>query len=322
MKQGNLLKNSQVLVTGGAGFVGTNLILKLLEYGAKITATLHKKPAQIQDKRIKFFRGDLRDKNFCRKVTADKDYVFMCAANTSGAAVIEKTPLAHVTPNIIMNALILEASYEAGVKKFLFISSSTVYPPFNHAVREDEMMKGEPFEKYFPVAWMKRYSEILCEIYARKLKDPMPVAIVRPSNLYGPFDDFDFKTSHVIPALIRRVVNRDNPIVVWGDGQDVKDLIFIDDFIEGMFSAIKKIREFGVVNIASGRSVSLREVLKNVLEIEKFKDAKIRFDSTKPTMIKKRLINVDYAKKILGFEAKTSIYEGLKKTIEWYKLNK
>lgn len=306
-------------MTGGAGFVGTNLILKLLECGARITATLHEKPSQIKDKRIKFIRGDLRDKKFCQKIVSGKDYVFMCAANTSGAAVIEKTPLAHVTPNIIMNVLMLEASYEAKIKKFLFISSSTVYPPFNHAVREGEMMRGEPFEKYFAVSWMKRYSEILCEIYARKVKNPMPVVIVRPANMYGPYDDFDWETSHVIPALIRKVVERHDPVEVWGDGKEIKDLIFVADAIEGMVLAMEKINLYSSVNIGTGRRISISDVVKTILKIDEYNNANIKYNASKPTMIPKRLIDVSLAKKLLGFEAKTSLKEGLGKTIDWYK---
>ncbi len=314
-----MFKKKQVLVTGGAGFVGTNLILKLLESDAIVTATLHKTSPQIKDRRIRFITGDLRDKKFCQKAVRGKDYVFMCAANTSGAAVIEKTPLAHVTPNIIMNVLMLDASYEARVKKFLFISSSTVYPPFVHAVKEEEMLRGDPFEKYFAVSWMKRYSEILCEIYARKVKNPMPVVIVRPANMYGPYDDFNWETSHVIPALIRKVVERHDPVDVWGDGTEIKDLIFIADAVEGMVLAMKKINLYSALNIGTGRRVSISDVVKTILKIDGYDNANIKYDSSKPTMIPKRLINVSLAKELLGFEANTSLKEGLGKTIDWYR---
>jgi len=132
------------------------------------------------------------------------EYVFMCAANTSGAAVMDKTPLAHVTPNVVMNTLMLDAAYSAKVRKFLFISSNTVYPAVDHPVAEDEMVPGDLFEKYFCVGWMKQFTEILCRMYAEKIRTPMQMVVVRPANIYGPDDDFEWETSHVLPALIRK----------------------------------------------------------------------------------------------------------------------
>ena len=224
-----MFRNSKVLIAGGAGFVGVNLIKRFLELGTKITATLHKKPAVIDDGRIEYIWCDLTKREDCQKAVKEVDYVFMCAANTSGAAVMEKTPLVHVTPNVVMNTLMLEAAYKAGVQKSLFISSNTVYPVADHPVKEDEMIPGQMFEKYFCVAWMKQFTEILCRMYTEKISSPMKIVVVRPANIYGPYDDFEWETSHVLPALIRKVVERHDPIEVWGDGNDIKDFIYIDD---------------------------------------------------------------------------------------------
>ena len=314
-----MFKESCVVVMGGAGFVGVNLINRLLKLGAKVTATLHNSPAVIKDDKISYVKCDLTRAEDCDRVLAGVDYAFMCAANTSGAAVIEGTPLVHVTPNVVMNTLALEAAYKAGVKKFLFISSNTVYPDVDHPVREDEMMTGELFEKYYCVAWMKRFTEILCRMYAEKIKKPMMTVVVRPANIYGPFDDFEWATSHVVPALIRKVVERHKPLEVWGDGSDIKDLIYIDDFIEGMLLAMEKINTFDPVNIATGRPCSIKDVLNAILKVDGFNDAKIVFNTSKPTMIPRRLIDVTKAKKLLGFEAKTSLEDGIKKTVQWYR---
>jgi len=314
-----VFKDSRVIVTGGSGFVGVNLIRRLLQLGANITATLHNKPAVVKDDRIRYIKCDLTKARDCTRMFKGADYAFMCAANTSGAAVIEKTPLVHVTPNVVMNTLALEAAYIAGVKKFLFISSNTVYPDLDHPVREDEMMSGELFEKYFCVAWMKRFSEILCRMYAEKIRQPMKTVIVRPANIYGPFDDFEWATSHVVPALIRKVVERHDPIEVWGDGNDIKDLIYVDDFIRGMLLAMERIDTFDPVNIATGRACSIKDVLRTILRVDGYADARITFNTSKPTMIPKRLIDVTKAKRLLGFEAGTSIEEGIRKTVQWYR---
>ncbi len=314
-----MFKDRKVLVAGGAGFVGVNLIKALLKRGAHIRATVHKRPPVINDKRITYIECDLTDRNDCTNVVKGMDFVFMCAANTSGAAVIEKTPLVHVTPNIIMNALMLEAAYAQKVEKFLWISSNTVYPVTDYPVKEDDMMKGDLFEKYFFAGWMKRFTEIMCEMYARKLKNPMKVVVVRPANIYGEHDDFEWETSHVIPALIRKAVERHNPLEVWGDGNDIKDLIYVGDFVEGMLLAMEKIDSFDPINIGSGRPCSIREALAAILKAAEYEDAAVVYNSSKPTMIPKRLIDVTKAKELLGFEAKTPLVEGIKRTVEWYR---
>jgi GDP-L-fucose synthase len=313
-----MFQKKNFLVTGGAGFVGANLVQRLLDGGARVRATLHFKDAVIKDDRVDYVRCDLRKPEDCARACADMDYVFLCAANTSGAAVMEKTPLVHLTPNLIINALMLEAAYAAGIQKVLFISSNTVYPLTDYPVKEEDVT-NEFFEKYFIVAWMKRFSEIMNEMYATKIEKTMQTVVVRPANIYGPLDDFNWETSHVLPALIRRVVERHDPINVWGNGNDIKDFIYIDDLVEGLILTMEKLDHFDIINIASGKQYVLKDLLNAIIQIDGFKNAKIIYDSTKPTMIPKRLINPSKAKKLLGFEARTSMEEGLKKTISWYR---
>lgn len=315
-----LLKDKKILVAGGAGFVGTNLIQRLLAEGiGDIRATIYRKSPQIVDKRIDYIKCDLTNAEDCARAVQGIDFVFMCAANTSGAGVMAKTPLVHVTPNILMNTLMLDAAYGAGVKKFLWLSSNTVYPALDYPVKEEDMVPGNIFEKYYCVAWMKQFSEILCRMYAEKIRNPMGVVVVRPANIYGAYDDFEWETSHVIPALIRKVVERHKPIEVWGDGKDIKDLIYIDDFIDGMLLAMDKIDTFDPVNIGTGRPATVREAINYMIELDDYLDAEIVFDSSKPTMIPVRLIDVSKAKRLLGFEAKVSFSDGLARTIKWYR---
>ncbi|MCK5215042.1 MAG: NAD-dependent epimerase/dehydratase family protein [Candidatus Omnitrophica bacterium] len=316
-------KNKNVLVVGGTGFVGTNLLLRLIDSGAHIRSTRHKRPARIEDKRIKYIDCDLTLMDDCRKVVKDIDYVFHCAANTQGAAVTEKNPLAHVTPNIVMNAQLLEASYFAKVKKFLWLGSSTGYPPSgDRPVKEEEIMEGEPYEKYYCVGWMKRYTEVLCRIYAEKLNPTMQTIVIRPTNIYGDYDDYDFATSHVFAALIRRVVERRNPLEVWGTGDDVRDLIYVGDFVDAMLEAMEKVDAFMQFNVGLGKAYSIKEILQMMIDIDGFKDAKVVYDPEKPSMIPIRLVDISRAQTTFGFQPKTEIEEGIKNTLTWYRENK
>jgi GDP-L-fucose synthase len=315
-----MLKGKKVLVTGGAGFVGANLVMRLLEEGADVRATLHQKPAIIGDPRIEYVHCDLRNAADCRNACHGVNFVVLCAAVTSGAAVIEATPLVHLTPNVVMNSLMLEAAYAAGVKKVIFISSNTVYPLTDRAVSEADVT-NEFYEKYFVAGWMKRFSEIMCEMYATKIKKPMSVIVLRPANIYGPYDDFEWHTSHVLPALIRKVVEHHNPIEVWGDGKDVKDFIYVKDFLEGVVLSLQELDGFHVLNIASGKGYVLNDLLHIMLKLEKLESTEVVYNSAKPSMIPLRLIDPTLAMKLIGFEARTPIEEGLRLTMDWYKIS-
>lgn len=323
MGMGVQLANAKVLVAGGSGFIGSNLIERLLGERAEIRATVHKNDAVIRDRRIEYVRADLTRSEDCRKVVKGVDLVFMCAASTSGAATIASNPLVHVTPNVVMNTRMLEAAYLAGVGKFVWISSSVGYPPSDdRPVREEEFFDGDPYETYFASGWMKRYTEILCRLYSEKLERAMPTVVVRPSNIYGPRDKFDEETSHVTAALVRKVAERQDPLVVWGTGDDIRDVIYIDDFVEALVKASERVDTYDPINVACGRGFSLKEILRNLLEIEGYTDARVVYDKSKPSMIPVRQIDVGKARSLLGFEPKIGLKVGLSRTMDWYKKQK
>ena len=312
-----MFKKNKVLVTGGAGFIGTNLIIKLLEEGVKIRATIHHKDPVINDCRIEYVRCDLRLEEDCVRAVKGVDYIFMCAANTSGAKVIASTPLVHLTPNILMNIQMLQAAYIEGVEKFLFISTNAVYPLTDFAVKEDNVT-NEFYDSYHIVAWMKRFTEIVCDMYSNRVKEKMKTIVIRPGNLYGPYDKFDWEKSKVIPAIIRRAVEKHNPFEVWGDGTDLKDFLYIDDFIDGLILAMKKLDESEPINIASGVSITIKDILHKVLRASNYENANVRYDTSKPAMIPKRMIDISLAKEKIGFEPKISLEDGIIRTVDWY----
>jgi GDP-L-fucose synthase len=226
----------------------------------------------------------------------------------------------HVTPNVVMSSLLLEAAHAAGVRRLVYLSSCAAYPPAgDRPITEDEMFSGEPYSTYYPAAAMKRFVETLCEIYARRIRPAMSTVVVRPSNVYGPYDKFDAERSHVTAALIRKVAEGQEPIEVWGNGTDVRDLIYVDDFLDGLVAAAEIDDDFFTVNVASGVGTPVREVLGKLLEIDGRPDAAVRFDLTKPTTIPVLRVGTQRALARLGFHAQIPLSEGLRRTLDWYR---
>ncbi len=314
-----LFRGKRILVTGATGLIGSNLLERLLREGATLRATLHRREPAVKNPLVDYMKGDLTRAEDCRRAVEGMHYVYLCAANSSGAAMISATPMIHVTPNILINTQMLEAAYEAGVEKFIWLGSTVAYPMSDKPMKEDQLLTGDPFHKYFFAGWAKRFTEILCQMYGEKLAKPMTTIVLRPTNVYGPGDDFELATSHVIPALIRKTVERWDPMEIWGDGSEVRDAIYVDDMVEAMVLAAAKLDRYAAINIGLGRGYSVRDLLKIILELDGYEDARISFDTTKPTMIPLRLVDTSKAESLLAFRARTDIREGLRRTLEWYR---
>ena len=262
---------------------------------------------------------DLRIEEDCARAVRGMQHVYLCAASSSGAASINATPMVHVTPNVIINVLMMEAAYKEEVEKFIWLGSTVAYPLSSKPVSEEEIMMGEPYEKYFYSGWTKRFGEVLCKMYGERLQKKMTTIVIRPTNVYGPNDDFEFATSHVLPALIRKTVERWDPIEIWGDGSEVRDLIYIDDMVDAIVLATSKLENYTTINIGLGKGYTVNEMIKVILEVDRYSNAKIKYDLTRPSMIPFRLVDTSKAKNLLGFTAKIDLQEGVKKTIKWYR---
>jgi GDP-L-fucose synthase len=222
-----------------------------------------------------------------------------------------------------MNNFLIDAAWRNNVKHYVFISSNTVYPPKgDEPVVETDFLFDEPYPVYFPVGWMKRYAEVQCELYAKYLPRTMKCTVIRPANLFGPHDKYDFNKCHVTPATIRKVADQLNPIPVWGDGTELRDLLYVEDFVESLQVVMENETEmFQVYNVGSNKVYSVLEVLDEMKKIADY-DAPTEFISGKPSMIPTRKIDSNKIKDKLGWEAKTSLSEGLEKAYEWYSENK
>ena len=247
------MKNKKIFVLGGNGFVGKNLLKKLIKNNKlDVFATLfNKKNNEI--KNVKYLSVDLRKYKDCLKITKNKDMVYICAATSSGASDIENNPLIHFKDNLLINLNVFEAAIKNNVKKIIFISSSTVYPHTKKIMSEKDV-NFKFFPKYFVVGWMKLFSEISGKIFAEYSNTKSKILIVRPGNLYGPYDKFNEKKSKVIPSLIKKFYDcsKDGKkVLIWGNGKDIKNFIFIEDFIENLIKVSFKFKKNEKINIAS-----------------------------------------------------------------------
>jgi len=309
-----------VLVTGGTGFVGTHFVQQLLDLGATVRVTVHKRPLVIKDKRIQIVQADLTRMEDCLAAVKGVNFVFHAAGAVSAAGLTASKPISAITTNLILTARMLEAACAGNVERFLLFSSSTGYPVTDHPAKEEEMWTGPTHPSYFGYGWMRRYLERIGEFVVSKYH--LKIALVRPTAVYGRWDDFNPATSHVIPALIRKAVEKEDPYEVWGIGTEVRDFLHITDLIRGSLFMMEHYATCDPVNIGYGKTVTIAGIVNLILKAAGHENATVKFDASKPTTIPFRMVDTSKAKKILGFEPKVSLEEGLKDTVKWYAENR
>jgi GDP-L-fucose synthase len=307
----------RVLVTGGTGFIGRHFVEALIAQDAVVVVPIHERslPTEFAGK-VEVVTADLSRQEDCLRVMQGIDYVFHAAGTVAAAAVTSSNPMYAITTNLVLTSQILQAAWTTKVERVLIFSSSTGYPAFTHPVKEEEMWTGPTHPTYFGYGWMRRYLERLGEYVTSK--SPVKVAIARPSAVYGRYDNFDPKTSHVIPSLIRRAVVKENPFVVWGTGDDVRDSLHVTDLVRGCLLLLEKHSNADPVNIAYGKGYSIKETIDIILKSAGHEHADVRFDATKPSTIPFRMMDTTKAKALLGFEPAISFEEGLHDTVAWF----
>jgi len=310
-------KDRKVLVAGGTGFVGTNFVRALLEEGAKVRINVHQRPPAVTDPRLEVVQADFNNLEDCRRACRGMELVFNCAGAVSAARMTVTNPMSAIATNLVVNVRLLEAAMMENVGRILvFSSGTTAYPAVDHAVREDEMWTADPAPVYFGYGWMRRYVELLAQFVGQK--SGTQVAICRPTAVYGRDDDFDPKTSHVIPALIRRAVEKEDPYIVWGTGDEVRDFLHVTDLARGCLLLLEKHAVRDPVNIGYGSGVTVRNVVRTVLDEAGHSRAKVVFDASKPTTIPVRLVDTRKAMELLGFSPSVKLDDGLRDTVRWY----
>ena len=307
----------RVLVTGGSGFVGTHFVQALLEQGARIRVPIHQRPMVLKDPRIELVQADLTRLEDCRSACESMQYVIHAAGAVAAAGVTATNPMAAMTTNLVLTAQTLQAAWDVGIERYLVFGSSTGYPVTTHPVKEEEMWSGPTHPSYFGYGWMRRYLERISEFAASKSK--LGIALVRPTAVYGRYDNFDPVTSHVIPALIRRAVARENPFEVWGTGNEVRDFLHVTDLVRGCLLMLEKHAICDPVNIGYGKTVTIKDVVGAILKAAGHDKAQVVFNSSKPTAIPVRMVDTSKAKRLLSFEPSIFLEQGLADTVRWYR---
>jgi GDP-L-fucose synthase len=306
----NWLANKRITVTGGAGFLGTHVVKKLRERGCQNVFVPRSRDY------------DLVDSEAVKKLYHDSkpDVVVHLAAVVGGIGANRENPGKFFYDNLIMGIQMMEQGRLFGLEKFVAIGTICAYPKFTHVpFKEEDLWNGYPEETNAPYGLAKKMLLVQSQAY-RQQYDFNSIYLL-PVNLYGPGDNFDPTSSHVIPALIKKASDAkgkgERHITVWGTGKPTREFLYVEDAAEGIVLATEKYNKPDPVNLGAGFEISVKNLVQLICELAGF-DGEVRWDTTKPDGQPRRRLDTSKAKLEFGFEAKTDFRDGLRRTIEWY----
>lgn len=312
----------KVLVTGGAGFIGSHVVEMLVKLGAKVTVPFRKTTnvdflRDVKDG-IRLVEADLNNRLEVDEAMKGQEIVLNLAAAKGGGianSLAHQASLCRDNLSTFLN--VIDSARVAGVERFLVVSSACVYPRnATNPTPEEDGFKDAPEPANAGYGWSKRLEEYLGGAYAQEFG--MKIAIARPYNAYGPRDDFFAPTSHVIPGILRRIFDGESPLVVWGSGTQTRSFLYVEDFARGLLEVCEKYPAADALNIGSSEEISVGELAKLLIELTGAK-TNLTFDTEKPEGQPRRTCDTSKAKSKIGFQSAISLREGLSKTIDWYR---
>ncbi|MEN8252840.1 MAG: GDP-L-fucose synthase [Patescibacteria group bacterium] len=302
-------RKQRVLITGGHGFLGSHLVKILKKFS----------PKEINSPR--HVDCDLRDKSNCELAVKNIDLVIHLAANVGGIGYNQKFPGSLFYDNLIMGTQLLEAARKSKVKKFVSLGTICAYPKFTPIpFQEKNLWAGYPEETNAPYGLAKKM--LLVQGQAYRQEYAFNSIYLLPVNMYGPADNFNPQSSHVVPALIRKFVNakknKQKTVTIWGTGRPTREFLYVKDAAKGILLASEHYDGQDPINLGSSFEISIRELAENIKKLSGFK-GKLVFDKSKPDGQARRKLDVSKAKQEFGFESEINFETGLKETIDWYK---
>ncbi len=305
-------KNKNILVTGGTGLIGRQIVDILCSIGAKVKVV--SLDNLNSNRKALYYIADLSDFDLCKEITENMDCVFHVAGIKGSVDVTKSQPASFFVPLLMMNTNVLEACRLNNVKKIVYTSSVGAYSSAE-IFKEEDNLKGEPMDQ-FP-GWAKRMAEKQIEAY--KIQYGLNnFSVVRLSNCFGPGDNFDPNNAMVIPTLMYRIAKGENPVKIWGDGSSIRDFAYSKDIAEGIILALYYGTNSKFVNLGSGKGVSIKELVET---LNSFITFNYEFDITKPSGFPKRVMDISLAREIINYNPTTSLKDGLVKTWEWFVKN-
>ncbi|MFH0838932.1 MAG: NAD-dependent epimerase/dehydratase family protein [Candidatus Omnitrophota bacterium] len=313
-------KNKKVLITGGAGFVGSYVAEMLVAFGANVRVVdcVNKKEAsnlKAVINNIEFLTLSLKDIHSCQKSCQGIEIVLNLAAKVGGISFNKAHPGNMFYENILINVNMLEAARLSNVERYLVTSSACVYSRHcSIPTPESEGFNDFPEAENDGYGWAKRMAEFQAEAYYREFN--MKIAIARPYNTYGPRDCFDPEKSHVIPSLIKRIFDGENPLRVWGSGEQSRSFLYVTDLARGILEVAEKYPVCDPVNLGNDEEIKIKDLVKLIIKLSNRK-IDFFFDTSKPDGQPRRNCDITKAKEKIGFEARIKLEEGIKSTIDW-----
>ncbi|CAK0749052.1 GDP-L-fucose synthase [Gammaproteobacteria bacterium] len=302
------------LVTGGTGMIGREVVRILCAAGANVRIvsldhlTVHENAEHIY--------GDLRDFSFCKEITCDMDFVFHLAGIKGSVEITKARPASTFVPFLMMNTNVLEAARLNGAKKVVYTSTIGTYGSAEIFKEDEYDLLTQPMDM-FP-GWAKRMAELQCQAYQQQYGFDH-FAVVRPCNIYGPGDNFDPENAMVIPSLMWRIANGEDPVQIWGDGAAVRDFLYATDAAEGVILALYHGTRGSFINLGSGQGYTIRELVKT---LNSFIPFNYIFDTSKPSGFPRRVMDMTRARAWIDFEPTTSLRSGLETTWNWFTVNR
>jgi GDP-L-fucose synthase len=311
----SLFHGKRVAIAGGTGMIGLHCILELLKRGAYITTHTHIRKMRIEDERIEIIpQLDLTTLEDCLTLVNGCDYVIHLAGPMGHISEIATDFHATATHPLILSN-ILDACNKSHIERFLMANSSTGYPDRRHPVTEAEFWDDEPHISYYGYGCMRRYLERILN-HASHITD-MHIALIRLPAVFGPYDSFDLERCHVIPALIKRVLRDESPLIAWGDPHIVRDFLSAADCIQAGLLVMEHGKSMRPYNAGSGQALTIGNALSTILDIT-HKSPEVIWDNSKPTSIPFRLLNTQRIKNELGFKPIHPFRQAVAATINWY----